>query len=390
MLLGFFFTWILLVLYSFTLQDLNLTLYNFSFWNPLRQSLQALAIAHRPLIAIIFLVLVSWLVVLYLRFISLHRHLQPNSNHLVWALLLIFTGLVAYPMLSHDIFNYLFNAKMVLVYRVNPYLQTASQFLFDPWIRFMHNIHTPAPYAYGWTVISLLPGLISLTGKFTLSFWAMKLFIGFFWLGQLLVLYYLVKRLYPQQIWRWWLFALSPLVLIETLIVGHNDVVMMAPALLGFWFLLKSKKLFDKYFLFAFFSLLFSLSIKYATIVLLPLLLIKVRWKQFDFPSVAAILLLVVMFSRPDQFHSWYLIWAFSFVVLSNRRWLISLFTALTIGALLRYAPYIYYGYWDPPVYLLRNLIWLLSLILTPFILKNIFSNRHGSNTTIVAPDPRL
>lgn len=374
MLIGFFFTWILLVLYSFTLQDLNLTLYNFSFWNPIRQFLQNLGYYQRPLMTTIFLVLTSLLIFLYLRFIKTHRFLKPSLKHLFLALLLIFTGLVAYPMLSHDIFNYLFNAKMVLVYRVNPYLQTASQFLFDPWTRFMHNIHTPAPYAYGWTAISLLPGLISLTEKFTLSFWSTKLFIDFFWLGELLVLYHLVKRLYPQQIWRWWLFALSPLVLIETLIVGHNDVVMMLPALLGFWFLLKSKKLFDKYFLFAFFSLLFSLFIKYATIVLLPLLLIKVKWKQFDFASWAAIILLAVMFTRPGQLHSWYLIWAFSFAVLSGRRWLISLFTALTIGALLRYAPYIYYGNWDSPVYLLRNLIWLLSLFLAPLLVKYISS----------------
>jgi len=76
------------------------------------------------------------------------------------------------------------------------------------------------------------------------------------------------------------------------------------------------------------------------------------------------------MFTRPDQLHSWYLIWAFSFAVLAKPKWLVSLFTALTFGALLRYAPYIYFGHWDPPVYFLRNLIWVSSLVLTPLLLK--------------------
>jgi Gpi18-like mannosyltransferase len=253
---------------------------------------------------------------------------------------------------------------MVLIYHANPHLQTAINFAADPMLRFMHNVHTPAPYAYGWTGLSLLPGLVWFTKNFTLSFWAMKLFIAGFWLGQLWILQKLVHRLFPKEPWRFWLFALNPLVLVETLINGHNDVVMMFLALVSYWFFLNSKKFRSLLFL------LLSASIKYVTILLLPFYLrgVSSQAKKIDLPTLFSLGLLLVMFIRPGQFHSWYFIWAFSFAVLSKPKWVVSVFTALTFGALLRYAPYLYYGHWDPPVSLLRNLIWLGSLVFAKII----------------------
>jgi len=378
MLFAFALIWLLLILYSFSLQDLNLTLYNFPFWNPIRNFFQTLGHYRRPLSSLLFLTLISLFIYLYFYLVKANRQTKPSQKYFKLASLFIFTGILAYPMFSHDIFNYLFNAKMVWVYKANPHIQTALNYLSDPWTRFMHNIHTAAPYAYGWTLISLIPGLISLTDNFTLSFWSMKLFISLFWLGQLYILYRLVKKLYPRQLWRWWLFALSPLVLIETLIIGHNDVTMMFPALVSYWFLLKSKKLLDRQFTLALFFLVLSVGIKYATIILLPLYFIKSFRPKIDLPSWAAILLFALMFIRPGQMHSWYFIWAFSFAVLSQNRWLISLFTSLSLGAILRYLPYIYYGNWDSPVYLLRNLIWVISLFFTPFLKRLLYpSNKQ-------------
>lgn len=354
----FIFLWSLLVVYSFTRQDLNLTWYN-----QLTVPLQTLGWYQRPLATLIFVLLSLLLFLIYF-----HLLRKPRTLRGAWVLFVVAAaGIFAYPMFSYDIFNYLFNAKMILIYHANPYLQTAIEFAQDPMVRFMQNVHTPAPYAYGWTIASLVPGLVWFTGKFTLSFWAIKAFIAVFWLGQLWILKKLVTKLFPGEPWRFWLFALNPLVLVETLINGHNDVVMMFLALVAYWFLLNSKKTLSLLFL------LLSVSIKYATIVLLPLFYLQGRTlkvKRLDISTLASLTLLLVMFTRPDQLHSWYLIWAFSFAVLAKPKWLVSLFTAFTFGALLRYAPYIYYGHWDPPVYLLRNLIWIGSLLVTPLLLK--------------------
>lgn len=342
----FLLLWLLLAVYSFTRQDLNLTFYRFiPGW------LQTLGWYQRPLATGVFVVLCILVFIIYLNLIK-------KNNKYIYLLIIAAIGILAYPMFSYDLFNYLFNAKMVLVYHANPQLTAAVNFPNDPMLRFMQNVHTPAPYGYGWTAVSLIPGLVWFSGKFTLAFWAMKTFIAAFWLGQLWILKKLVTKQFPKESWRFWLFALNPLVLVETLINGHNDVVMMFLALLAYWFWLNVRKV--KSILF----LLFSASIKYASIVLLPLYFVKRQW----FPVLASLLLAAVMFTRPDQLHSWYLIWAFSFAVLAKSKWLVSLFTALTIGGLLRYAPFIYLGNWDPPVYLIRNLIWVGSLIIAPLI----------------------
>ncbi|MFH2062199.1 MAG: hypothetical protein ABIJ43_04395 [Candidatus Beckwithbacteria bacterium] len=368
----FFITWLLFATYSFTRLDLNLILYRF---DPL--IFQQLGFYHRPIATLIFIFLCLVFTLTYLNLIKPKGSVLKGRTLLKWAIPISITGILAYPMFSYDLFNYLFNAKMVLIFKANPHLRTAMEFS-DPMLRFMRNIHTPAPYAYGWTAISLIPGLAWFLNKFTLSFWAMKTFVAIFWLGELAVLKTLIQKVFPKEPFRWWLFALSPLVLIETLIIGHNDVVMMLPALLSFLFLLKSKKILDKFFIYAIFFLTVSASIKYATIILLPFYLLiylqgsSLKVKKTDLPTLFSWALLAIMFIRPGQLHSWYLIWAFSFVVLSKSRLTISIITALTIGALLRYAPYIYYGSWDPPVYFQRNLIWVASLLLTPFILRKI------------------
>ncbi|MFH0943380.1 MAG: hypothetical protein V1810_04365 [Candidatus Beckwithbacteria bacterium] len=355
----FLLIWSLFCLFSFSRQDLNLTLYNFAFFNPIRTWLQALPNLQ---VTLIFLTLSLLLIILYL------KNLYSTPGWKVLALLIL-PAILAYPLFSHDIFNYLFNAKMVLIYHANPHIQTAINFAFDPVVRFMHNVHTPAPYAYGWTIFSLIPGLAWLTQNFTLSFWAMKLFIAVFWLGQLYILKKIIIKLYPAQSWRWYLFALNPLVLTETLIVGHNDTVMMFFALLSYWFFLQSNKIASILFL------IISASIKYATLIFFPLFSLQSlkslqgeTLKKIDLPSLSALLLLAVIFIRPDQLHSWYLIWGFSFAVLSKSRLLIKVFVALTFGALFRYAPYLYYGNWDSPVYLIRNLIWVISLVFIPLI----------------------
>lgn len=348
--IGFILLWLLLVIYSFTRQDLNLTWYN-----QLTVPLQNLGWYQRPLATVIF-------VVLSLLFIAAYLFLIRRRLSWRWLVAVAVLGISAYPMFSYDLFNYLFNAKMVWIYQANPHVQTAIEFSADPMLRFMQNIHTPAPYAYGWTAASLLPGLAWFSTKFTLAFWAMKTFIAAFWLGQLWILRQLVNKLFPKESWRFWLFALNPLMLVETLINGHNDVVMMFLALLSYWFLLHSKKI--KSIL----LLLLSISIKYVTVVLLPVFTFHLRGGKLDIPLWASVALLTIMFVRPDQLHSWYLIWAFSFAVLAKPKWLVAVFTALTFGALLRYAPYIYYGHWDPPVYFIRNLIWAGLLLITPLI----------------------
>jgi len=346
--------------YSYAFLDHALTLTSFNPYLEMQKRMRLWGYFHRPQSTIIFVVFTLLLLTGYLGLLALFKKSKISfkkiiSLSLIISLLLVF----AYPSFSHDIFNYIFNAKMVLIYKANPHFKVAAQFS-DPMLGFMRNIHTPAPYFYGWTLISLMPFLLGFNRIFPelISFKFFSVF--FFWLTfMLLNKIYSIFKIKNDRL-RLTLFLLNPLILIEAIGIGHNDLAMMLGVLLGFYFLIKYKNKKKFYFLlFAILCLLFSISIKYATIVLIPLFIIWYFKPQFDLGLWGAILLFLLPFVRPlDQLHSWYLLWPLTWILLSKNSKAISFFFLLSFFSLLRYAPYIYYGNWDPPVPLLRLLIY--------------------------------
>ncbi len=313
---------------------------------------------------------------------------------------------ISYNALSHDVFNYIFNARMVVEYQANPHLQVALDFSSDPWTRFMHNTHTPAPYWYGWTALSVVPyGLgfevFSITWLNFRIFSLLSLFLlwATLWLWQ-------KQRNQPVLAWQFALFFLNPLVLIEIVSNNHNDLWMIVPALLAF-VLLQQKPKYPWQTILSFALLLFSASTKYATLILMPIWLIAYKLvsftqisasqthgltavvsqikKRFEsilsiqiqiyveklLPWVTSILLFIpLLTSRSRWFLPWYLVWSFSLVPLlaSNiwitdlpkisipiltslkkrasiwgKRWVFWLL-ALSVSSLFRYLPWIWQG----------------------------------------------
>jgi hypothetical protein len=363
-LISFITFWTIFCLFSFSQLDLNLTLYNLPIIKDIISNIQTLGFYNRPLSTIIFIILSC---ILYTAYCILALKNPPKLPQLKTAILIILLiSIPTYPLFSHDIFNYLFNAKMILVYKANPHLITASQFLFDPWTRFMHNVHTPAPYAYGWTAMSLIPVMFKIK-NFTISLWSMKAFNSVFFVGESYLIYKIANKLFPaQKLKRTLLFLFNPLLLIETFIIGHNDSVMMFFALLSLYLFLFGKKIISKYFL-SFITILISISIKYATIILAPLYLIKTKFKNFDIFTWGGFVLLAILLTRPGQLHSWYLHWGLTLLFLSKKSWVVTSAILLSFGGLIRYAPYLYYGHWDAPVPLIRYILLFLPLLFLIF-----------------------
>lgn len=363
---------ILYSIYSYAFLDIGLTLTSFRPYLEFQKNMRYFGHFNRPTSALVFITLTFLLYFLYLLIFILKDTRPPldKDKFLLWSAFIIFGSLIfAYPAFSHDIFNYIFNAKMVLVYHADPHRHAAWEFA-DPMLDFMRNIHTPAPYFYGWTLISLLPALVSFNRIF-LSLINFKIFSLFlFWLTFIFLKKILKQLKFKEINLRLALFLLNPLVLIEAIGMGHNDFSMMAPALMSFYYLIeykKKKKL--KLILFSVFCFLFSVSIKYATIVLLPLLFIWYLNSKFDLGFWGAILLFLLPFSRPlNQLHSWYFIWPLTWIFLSKSLKPVYFSCLVSFFALLRYVPYIYYGNWDPPVLFLRLIIYLgPPLFLLPY-----------------------
>lgn len=332
--------------YSYSQIDLNLTLSSNKIYQSFQKSMIQLGYFNRPLSTLIYSLIVFILYTLY--FIG-YRFLKKRklSIRAMWWLVALTVGILlfSYPALSHDIFNYIFNAKMVLVYHKNPHVNVALEFPRDLWTRFMHNTHTPAPYFYGWTILSLIPSFLGL-GKLTINLLSFKLFELPFFIWQIFLLNKILNKLLPKErLNRLFLFVLNPLLLIETFGSGHNDVVMMSLALCSLWFLVKEEKTTLKNLILSIFFLLLSASIKYVTIILLPLYLIYSLRKKFDIASFSAILLFLVIFTRPqDQFQPWYLIWSLSFATFSKNNWVLKLILYFSFSLMLRYLPLLYIG----------------------------------------------
>lgn len=356
--LGFWAVAALVVVWSYTLVDKNLVLLPYAWSFQLQQAWwqwgdQRLWLA----VSYVSLTLLWWgLWFIVQRKSDAHLSLRKG---LKWFIPLVFLLVLGHNALSHDLFNYLFNAKMVTVYQVNPHVRVALDFTYDPWTRFMHNTHTPAPYGYGWTLISLVPVWLS-GDRFLLAYLFMKLWmlLGLTWLLAT-VWWGLKQSRLPDKTVRLASLALLPLLLWETLMNGHNDVWMMAPAL-GAVLLARFGGQQKWYWVLLPLLWAFSVSIKLASVALLPiivgLLLIRfgktwlkrwprlsqlAQWCQIHWAEGAALaMFLPLLTARSQWFHPWYLIWAFTFWPFIQWRWLRAFFLGLAVTSMWRYLPW--------------------------------------------------
>jgi len=333
------------------LTDPNLTLLNLNFFVSLQTYLWQHVLPLQNFRTIFYGVLIILIFINYLLILKNWHDLKLDVRQNFWKFLIIVSLplIFSYNALSHDLFNYIFNAKMIIEYGANPHVQTAINFPNDPMLRFMNNIHTPAPYGYGWTTLSLLPYLAGL-GKFLSTFIVFKLFA---FLSLILALLISEKFWRKANYFKLALFFLNPLLLIEILSSAHNDLWMLAPALLAVYLATNlQKKKFFKIILIAV-LLAVSISIKFATIVLLPLIIylaLKNRLGRLGkFPTYD--LMAIAMFApllteRSKQFLPWYLLWSLIFLPLIKNKFLRNLLIVFSFSSLLRYLPWMYYLPW--------------------------------------------
>lgn len=210
-----------LTLWSWVLLDLNFTLLSNPQWVAFRNALTQIGYFNRPLSATYYTILACWL------FVTSLLMVQRYKGKVIYVALGVglIAGLLSYPALSHDLFNYIFDARILTHYGQNPYLHKALDFPGDPMLRFMHWTHRTYPYGPAFLLISLVPSFLGM-GKFVLTFALFKLVN----VALYCVTSVLLSRFYKKAAL---LFATSPLVIIEGLINTHNDFIALAIALIA-------------------------------------------------------------------------------------------------------------------------------------------------------------
>ena len=147
------------------------------------------------------------------------------------------------------------------------------------------------------------------------------------------------------------MFALNPLVLIETISNIHNDVVMMVLVTLAI-LVVRKKKLERKNlwrWIVAVALFLMSVSIKLATLMILPGLVLlyvsKLVKKPTDLGTSNSLThFLPLLTPRSQLFLPWYLIWPMSFAVLSKVRDVWVVLGLFSLTGMMSYIPFLYYN----------------------------------------------
>ncbi|MBI4973522.1 hypothetical protein HZC27_02860 [Candidatus Roizmanbacteria bacterium] len=313
---------IVLGLYSFVLVDPNITFVQNRLWVSFRDIAVQIGYYQRETSWYIFLSLVVLLFAFHLYFVKKYREISVKKIAFILGAIL----LISYPFLSHDFFNYMFDAKILTYYHQNPYLQRALDYPADQWTRFMHWTHRTYPYGPVFLLLSLIPSFLGF-GKFTLSF---LLFKAFFILCYGTSVYLLNKLNKKWAI----MFATHPLIIIEGLVSSHNDIVALALGIIGIYFVFKKKRVGGILFF------LFSAGIKYITVPLIFLFHKRGYIIAFLFQ-----LFILAYLSFKMEVQPWYFLALFAFLPFYDE--VISSMNIFFFGLLMSYYPYIRLGGWD-------------------------------------------
>jgi hypothetical protein len=180
------------------------------------------------------------------------------------ALHLIF--LIAPPLLSSDIFNYVGYARLEVVHGLNPYVHPLSATPTDPsYIYVGWPLNTTA-YGPLFTLSSLPLGLVS----FPAAIWLLKSVTAVASLACVALVWACAARLGRPALPAALFFGLNPVLLAYAVGGAHNDVLMLAAALGGIYLLLAGRES-------GMAALVGAVAVKSSSIVLLPFALLGSR-----------------------------------------------------------------------------------------------------------------
>jgi len=359
--IGYLMSVVGLFFYSFTQVDLNLTLSEWSVWQVIQKYFQHIGYFQRPLSSFLFVGIALSLFFFYLMILR-RVHEKKIDKQTIWFLTITTTLILtfSYNAFSYDLFNYMFDAKIITYYNQNPYVHKALDFPGDPMLSFMHWTHRLYPYGPTWLGLTVP---LSIGIKFFLpTFFLFKILMSLSFLGTVFFIGKILQKLSSKdELFGVAFFALNPLVIVESLVSAHNDIVMMFFAIWALY-LLMSKKYVRSIILF-----ILSIGVKFATAFLVPVFLLiyffKKRNKRLNWEilfSAIAILMVVpvVLATIRTSFQPWYLLNLLPFVALvSKKSYFFIPSIILSLFSLLQYLPFLYLGNWDMPVPVI--LLWL-------------------------------
>jgi len=367
---GFLTTIIALFFYSFTQVDLGLTMTRVSVWQGIQTWFQHIGYFDRHLSTYLYAGLITLLFLFYFLFIKLTREKKIDVKT-IWRLLLLMTVILtfSYNAFSYDLFNYVFDAKIITHYHQNPYEHKALDYPGDPMLGFMHWTQRTLPYGPSWLLVTVPLSVIG-SQVFLVTFFLFKIMIVSCFIGTLVMLRKIIRKVAPaDEAFALVFFGLNPLVIIESLVSAHNDIVMMFFAITALYYLVQQQTVKATLFY------ILSIGIKYATAFLLPVFAFvwiqqrkkkTINWERVFLVMTALMSLGVIGATYRTNFQPWYLINMLPFAALIGKKPYIFIPTILlSLASLLLYIPFLYTGNWDKPIPSILDMIMYTGIFLS-------------------------
>ncbi|MDP3791552.1 MAG: glycosyltransferase family 87 protein [Candidatus Omnitrophota bacterium] len=174
-------------------------------------------------------------------------------------------------LLSHDLFEYSVRGRMLSIYKLNPYLHVPMEIKNDIFFPLIFWKSTPECYGPLWVAIGAVHTLFFKNNVALTSFMHKLVLLAFLGMTPS-VFYKLCKDNIPEDAGATTLaLLLNPLVIVMTLIDGHNEIVMVFFILCAFYFLLKSKHVLS----YAFLAL--AIAVKFVYVLFIPVFILYAK-----------------------------------------------------------------------------------------------------------------
>lgn len=218
------------------------------------------------------------------------------------------TALFVYPINAIDIFGYIAESRVLILYHANPMTVAPAYYTHDAFIQSLGRfVVLPTPYGSLGVLIESVPTLFS-GSNLLANLLLIKGLSTFFLIGSSYLVYRIVIQFKPElAISCALIFAWNPYTQLEYVVNSHNDIMMIFFMLLAILASVRNKHCA------AFVLILLSALIKYAILPIIPFLMfyaifnmedVKARMKYILFICIATLIILAVFifpFWRGEQ-----------------------------------------------------------------------------------------
>ncbi len=195
---------------------------------------------------------------------------EPYASRVVLAGAILFSATLVWLLpITSDLFGYLGQAHLMTDLGMNPLVRAAIEAPPDAVLQSFATVYSGTPSNYGpaWLLVASL-GTLGRDDGFLGLLYLKMLGLAAYLVSVWLLSSTLAQARRPMAAKGVVLFAWNPLILLLAVGDGHNDMVMMAAVLLAMWLLLRRR------WTLAIGALIFSIWVKYVSVILLPLFLL--------------------------------------------------------------------------------------------------------------------